>query len=559
MAFGKADTGLIQADKARYGVDANVAGAAAAGQFAKQMMGMQMQMDKNKAATLKGVSDAYNKEVNVKPKEGEKGYTEESKSFVTQVYNWGKGLFANSSKVDQADIVSKVNKLNDGAKEFSANTNAGVSNVLSPGYDDVDEYFAKAAHTPGYHEIVPVNGVAMRKVKAPEGYPSKDGYVYFDVSNDPMAQDKWYKGSTAVMGAWNNNIKGTQEKPIKWEATGADGGIIASNVKSDLTGANYWQAQDIINQDHSEDNIKNPFAGQFTSGQLSPEYYEDINSTDDNKSYISVYRKVGRNVSGPQTQEESENFANDRDKDGIPDTIDNPRDGEYSTKVTYDPSKGPMGGLTKEELSGYLKGTMQDGTRDFNNKTKINDFIIDKFSKYHGEVTSDFYKKRQAEEMKKAQRYFVMPGEETPFMDGEINFPTAEKIKTQRQSAFKDQLFEGFAQGIGTQFDAKGVDMTTSLGDEDGDMFKSLQKQYGRFDDVTLKADDGVLTVAVGEAEPRSYDLKTMTNAKMQELKSFLNSSSFDNYSLLGGLGDDANAWDLTAPQYSTQFKTPTN
>ena len=214
-----------------------------------------------------------------------------------------------------------------------------------------------------------------------------------------------------------------------------------------------------------------------------------------------------------------------------------------------------MGGLTEKELSGYLKGTMEDGTRDFNNKTKINDFIIDKFSKYHGEVTSDFYKKRQAEEMKKANRYFVMPGQDTPFMGGEINFPTAETVKTQRETAFKDQLFQGFAQGIGTQFDAKGIDMSTNLGTEGGDMFKSLQEQYGKYDDVEMKAKDGVLTVQVGKADPQSFDTKNMDNTTMQKLKSYLNSSNFDNFSLLDGLGNDANTWNLTAPSYAISYK----
>ena len=150
--------------------------------------------------------------------------------------------------------------------------------------------------------------------------------------------DKWNSGSTEVMNTWNTNIVGTEGKPVNWEKTGTSASAISSGLKSKIKGANFWQAQDLISQDHSEDGIDNPFVKQFSSGGLSPEYYEDINSTDDNKSYISVYRKVGRNVSGPQTKEESENFANDRDKDSIPDTVDNPRDGERTVKVTYDPS-----------------------------------------------------------------------------------------------------------------------------------------------------------------------------------------------------------------------------
>ena len=38
-----------------------------------------------------------------------------------------------------------------------------------------------------------------------------------------------------------------------------------------------------------------------------------------------------------------------------------------------------LGGLTEKELSGYLKGTLQDGSRDYRNETRINDFIVDKF------------------------------------------------------------------------------------------------------------------------------------------------------------------------------------
>jgi len=351
------------------------------------------------------------------------------------------------------------------------------------------------------------------------------------------------------MSAWNTNIEGTQGKPINWERTGTSATTIASNLKTELSGANFWQAQDLINQDHSEDGIDNPFAKQFTSGALPPEYYEDINSTDDNKTYITVHRKVGK--------------ARDADNDGIPLGVD--AEGETGeqgpvnegnfVKVTYDPSKGPLGGLTEKELSGYLKGTLQDGSRDYRNKTRINDFIVDKYSKYHGEVTADFYKKRQVEEMQKANRYFIMPGEKTPFMAGKINFPTSETIKTQRETAFKDKLFEGFAQGIGTQFDAKSVDMSKNLGTSEGEMFKSLQEQYGKYDDVELAAKDGVLSVRIGENDPQSFDTKTMGNKEFQKLKSYLNRSNFDNFSLLDGLGNDANTWDLTAPSYLISYK----
>ncbi len=554
MAFGKADLGLIKADAARYGIDEGVGTAAAAGQFAKQMIGMQMQKDKAKAESIQKVNDDYYKRVNTELPEGSKGYTPEALKFLNPLMKFGKNLFANQDKVGQDQVVNAVQNNINAAKQMSSNTHMNIENggVFGPGYDQTDEYFVKASVN---SEIVSVDGVPMRKIKAPEGYPSKDGFVYFNVNNDPVGMDKWHAGSAKVMDIWNRNIVGEDGKPINWEKTGSSATAIGAKLKTDLGGLTYWQGQDLMNQDHSEDGIDNPFSKQFASGQLSPEYYEDINSTDNNKTYISVYRKVGRNVSGPQTQEDSEKFANDRDKDGIPDTVDNPRDGERTIKVTYDPSKGPLGGLTEEELAGYLKGTMQDGSRDYRNETRINDFIVDKYSKYHGEVTSDFYKKRQAEEMQKANRYFIMPGQDTPFMGGEINFPTAATIKTQRETAFKDQLFEGFTQGIGTQFDAKAVDMSTNLGTSEGDMFKSLQEQYGKYDDVELTAKDGVLTVRVGENEPQSFDTKTMDNKKLQQLKSYLNRSNFDNFSLLDGLGNDANTWNLTAPSYSISYK----
>jgi len=555
MAFGKADLGLIKADAARYGASEGVARSAAIGQFAKQMIGMDMQQKKAAADSLQKVNDEFDKSVDTKPPKGSQGYTQEAMKFLGPIMRLGKSIFARQDKVGQDQVVNSVQNNVNAAQTFSANTHMTIDNghMLGPGYDETDEYFVKAGVN---SEIVNVDGVPMRKIKAPEGYPSKDGFVYFNVKNDPVGMDKWHAGTSKVMGAWNTNIVGTQGKPIAFEKTGTSAKTIGSNLRTELRGASFWQAQDLINQDHSEDGIDNPFAKQFASGGLSPEYYEDINSTDDNKSYISVYRKVGRNVSGPQTQEDSERFANDRDKDGIPDTVDNPRDGEYTTKVTYDPSKGPLGGLTEKELSGYLKGTLQDGSRDYKNKTRINEFIVDRYSKYHGEVTADFYKKRQAEEMKKANRYFIMPGEKTPFMGGEINFPTAETVKTQRETAFKNQLFEGFAQGIGTQFDAKAVDMSTNLGTSEGEMFKSLQEQYGKYDDVDMKAKDGILTVQVGDAAPQSFDTKNMDNMTMQKLKSYLNSSNFDNFSTLDALGNDANTWNLTAPLYDNTYKT---
>lgn len=548
MAFGKADLGLIKADATRYGIDEGVGTAAAAGQFAKQMIGMQLQKDKAKAESIQKVNDDYYKRVNTELPEGSKGYTREALAFLSPLMKIGKNLFANQDKIGQDQVVNAVQNNINAAKQMSSNTHMNIENggVFGPGYDETDEYFVKASVN---SEIVNVDGVPMRKIKAPEGYPSKDGFVYFNVNNDPVGMDKWHAGSTKVMDIWNRNIVGEDGKPVNWEKTGSSATAIGAKLKTDLGGVNYWQGQDLINQDHSEDGVDNPFSKQFSSGQLSPEYYEDINSTDDNKTYISVYRKVGK--------------ARDADKDGIPLGVD--AEGETGeqgpvnegnfVKVTYDPSKGPLGGLTEEELAGYLKGKMQDGSRDYRNETRINDFIVDKYSKYHGEVTSDFYKKRQAEEMQRANRYFIEPGQDTPFMAGKINFPTAETVKTQRETAFKDRLFEGFAQGIGTQFDAKMVDMSTNLGTEDGDMFKSLQEQYGKYDDVEMKAKDGVLTVKVGDAEPQSYDTKNMDNTTLQRLKSYLNSSNFDNFSILDSLGNDANTWNLSAPSYAVTFK----
>tara|TARA_R100001510_G_scaffold30876_1_gene27574 strand:+ start:12874 stop:14529 length:1656 start_codon:yes stop_codon:yes gene_type:complete len=548
MAFGKADLGLIKADAARYGASEGVARSAAAGQFAKQMIGMDMQQKKAQADSIQKINDDFNKRVDLSLGEGEKGYTAQVKGFLRDIYTTGKAIFAGSDKINQEQIVKIVNDGATAAKQFSANTHMTVENgnMLGPGYDQTDEYFVKAGvNSP----VVSVDGVPMRKIKAPEGYPSKDGFVYFNVKNDPIGMDKWSAGSGEVMNAWNTNIVGTQGKPVAFEKAGTSATAISSNLKTKLKGANFWQAQDLINQDHSEDGVDNPFSKQFTSGALPSEYYEDINSTDDNKSYISVYRKAGK--------------ARDADKDGIPLGVD--AEGETGeqgpvnegnfVKVTYDPSKGPLGGLTEKELSGYLKGTLQDGSRDYRNETRINDFIVDKYSKYHGEVTADFYKKRQAEEMKKANRYFVMPGQKTPFMGGEINFPTAATIQTQRETAFKDQLFEGFAQDIGTQIDAKAVDMSTNLGTSEGEMFKSLQEQYGKYDDIDMKAKDGVLTVQVGDNAAQSFDTKNMDNKKLQQLKSYLNRSNFDNFSLLDGLGNDANTWNLTAPSYAISYK----
>jgi hypothetical protein len=548
MAFGKADLGLIKADAARYGIDEGVGTAAAAGQFAKQMIGMSMQKDKAKADSMQKVNDDYYKRVNTELPEGSKGYTKEALAFLSPLMKIGKNLFANQDKIGQDQVVNAVQNNINAAKQMSSNTHMNIENggVFGPGYDETDEYFVKASVN---SEIVNVDGVPMRKIKAPEGYPSKDGFVYFNVNNDPVGMDKWHAGSTKVMDIWNRNIVGEDGKPVNWEKTGSSATAIGAKLKTDLGGVNYWQGQDLINQDHSEDGIDNPFSKQFASGQLSPEYYEDVNSTDDKKTYISVYRKVGK--------------ARDADKDGIPLGVDaegetreqGPVNEGNFVKVTYDPSKGPLGGLTEEELAGYLKGKMQDGSRDYRNETRINDFIVDKYSKYHGEVTSDFYKKRQAEEMQRANRYFIEPGQDTPFMGGEINFPTAATVKTQRETAFKNQLFEGFAQGIGTQFDAKMVDMSTNLGTEDGEMFKSLQEQYGKYDDVEMKAKDGVLTVQVGDAEPQSFDTKNMDNITMQKLKSYLNSSNFDNFSTLDGLGNDANTWNLSAPSYAITYK----
>ena len=538
MAFGKADTGLINADKARYGVDEGANIAASIGAVAQGVIANNVNRQNSIKKANQEMDAAWDKDTRDVTRSGDTRDEKTSKN-VTENSRKNKREYANGNAEQKANAVKKYKKNVDQNNEINAARIVSVENgnVFGPGYDETDKYFAKSFQT-NQHEVVDVDGETMIKIKAPDGYASKDGFVYFPSNNPPTAMSSWDKGSGDVMGIWNEN----HGENVKWENNKTSAGFKKS-YQEKLGNVNYFQAQDLISSDHSDDEIDNSFLKQFTTGQLSSSYFENLDSTDKEKSYISIVRSTKPKSTTPLNKGEMV----DGDGDGLPTGID-----ANEGTVTYDPAKGPMGGLTEEELTGYLKGQLSDGSRDYGNKTRINEFIVDKYSSFMGDVTSDSYNKRQKEELIKANRYFNAPKKGTAYgefstFDPQLNgrAPEAAEVLTEKKRVYKDMKFDAAVQ-IGGIKDLNTIDFSTAFS-ENGEMFKNLESQYSSYDDVSMNSEAGILTVDVDGAI-KTFDFNTGGKTKdknelMKSLKNHLNTSKMGGMTDLDSLGSDSSTW----------------
>ena len=421
-----------------------------------------------------------------------------------------KQIFANGNAEEKANAVKDYEANTKQNNEINAARTISVDNgnMFGPGYDATDQYFSKQFQH-GKHTVVDQDGTAMIKIAAPENYPSLDGYVYFPSSNPPVAMSSWDEGSSAVMGIWNEN----HNENVKWENNKTPANFTKS-YKEKLGTPNYTQAQDLIHSDHSDDSIDNSFHKQFTSGAVPSSTYESLDSTKENPQYISIYR--GEEV------------------------------------VTFDPAKGNMGGLTEAELAGFLKGTKENGSRDYGNETRINDFIVERYSSFMGDITSDSYNKKQKEELIKANRYFNAPKKGSAYGEFSVydpqlsgKAPEAKEVEAEKKRVYKDMKFDSAVQ-IGAIKDLNTIDFTTAFSEE-GEMFKNLESQYSNYDDVSMNSESGIITVDVDDVI-KTFDFNTGgttedKNFLMKELKNHLNTSKMGGMTDLESLGSDSSTW----------------
>lgn len=564
MAFGKADTGLIQADRAAQTMDPMLGVSMGIGNF---IGGLNKSYQANQAAMAKAnaeldkewskiTSDAMNSNNEL---------TRAGRRKQKKLWREGKRAFAQAADGADRDEVADayIKKINSngfiasGQKQSQQN-----GNNFGPGFDDTDKYFS-TMYSGDQYETVEVNGQNMVKIKNPPGYTGGDGFTYFDEKNLPISMDQWTDGSTAILGVWNDQYANRTNYEEKMTS-----GTFAEQYKSTLPkNMNYFQAQDLIAADHSKDGKPNSFLTEFTSGNLDPSFYSDINTTDGSTNYITVQRRVNEVKEGPLNKGE----IRDKDKDGIPIGVDAQGEGGAGKviDVTFDPNaklpngeKDPRGGLTEQELTGYIKGLDSNGVKDYRNQSKLNEFIKEKYSSFMGDVTSDAYNLKQKEELIKNRRYFNMPNADGTFsvmggLDGE--FPTSKEVTTEKEKTLQNMKFDSaISANIMTKTGSgpgdikkdgvtdwnKFTDWESALDPDTGGLLSNLKSNYN-YADVEFASDDGNLIVTVNGAE-ETYpfsDKNKDKNALMQDLKEQLSMSNFDNYNELTTLGDDASTW----------------
>jgi len=526
MAFGKADTGLIQADRAAQTMDPMLGVSMGIGNF---IGGLNKSYQANQAAMAKAnaeldkewskiTSDAMNSNNEL---------TRAGRRKQKKLWREGKRAFVNAADgADRDEIadayIKKINSngfIASGQKQSQQN-----GNNFGPGFDDTDKYFS-TMYSGDQYETVEVNGQNMVKIKNPPGYTGGDGFTYFDEKNLPISMDQWTDGSTAILGVWSDQYTNR----TKWDEK-MTAGTFADQYKSTLPkDMNYFQAQDLIAADHSKDGKDNSFLKEFTSGNLPASYYSDINTTDGETNYITVMR-----------------------------------DGKA---VAFDPNaklpngdKDPRGGLSEEELIGYIKGFDSNGVKDYRNQSKLNEFIKEKYSAFMGDVTSDAYNEKQKEELIKNRRYFNQPNADGTFsMMGNLSgkFPTAEEVTTEKETTLQNMKFDSAVSAsimtkTGDNISKDGVtdwnkftDWENALDPDTGGLLANLKSNYNYADVVFSSNSKGDLVVQVGDAE-EVYpfgDKNKDKNALMQDLKEQLSMSNFDNYNELTTLGDDASTW----------------
>ena len=532
MAYGKADVGLIQADRAAQTVDPMLGLSTAIGNV---VGGMAKNYSDQQAAGAKQRGELNKKweKIASETMDGNNDLTRNQRRDLKKLYRQGRSSYVNAADGADRDEVqdvflAKMNLINNiGSQQKQSQSNGGN---FGPGFDGVDQHYSTLFSNDEY-ENVEVDGVSLVKIKAPKGSANK--YEYFTPDNLPVATNKWSDGGAAVMGNWNEELTNR----VKWDGE-MEAGTFADKYKESLTvnedgsakKMNYFQAQDLISSDHSKDGKKNSFYDMFTTGNMSPDYFKGLDG-----EFIQVPRGVNGNGDAQM--------------------------------VAYDPSKGAMGGLTKEELNGYIKGFDAGGRKDYRNMSKINEFITDKYSTFMGEVTKDEYDKQQKSKMEANNRYFVSSDKDDPtgfsrFGSGTGTFPTDKKVLAKKKEELVNMKFETATSanmmsitGDGPQdvSQDKVQDWNKFKGwkeqvSDGGDLIGNLSKAYN-YNDVEISGEDGVITVGVGTGNDvvgQSFDFtdkNTDKNELMAALKKHLSTSKFDDYNELGDLGNDANTW----------------
>ena len=502
MALGKADTGLIQADRAAYTATDPMLGLAAgagamAGQFIDVSMKQMEAKSKKQAKQKNDFANAYTKGL------------DDNSGFAHDVAKqWLTGQLMSDSEAYAAaggDITGQ-NEIITGAQSYSNQLYRGEGRIKAHrefhkgrqtralNSDTIDEHFQDELGAGNYTIRKNDNGVIEWGVKNPDGYKGEkedDGYTWFTEENLPLGDEFHDEG-----GAYTLNIFDTEvnKRVDGYESTSPD---FKNKYKKKFTEMkmNYFGLKTLIAQDPEGDGIEgNDFYNQFINGQLSNEYYDGI----------------------------LEQGFSDEDLE----------------KLKANP----------DALKKFLNGENANGTRDYNNLSNRKDWIIDKFSKYMGEVTTTGYNTKQRSELEKQNRYFMLPGEDGMFMGKGGKAPTADAVKSKRLEVYQDLKFETI---LGENYDPNNVDFNKLVNKkaEDSPLHQNISATYANHiksgeldlkidgDEIIIETTDGGEASFTFTGKSKEDQLKTM-----EQLKNHLATlGPIDTE--LEALGTDANQW----------------
>ncbi len=536
MAFGKADTGLIQADKASYGPDEMLGLAAGAGAVAKGLLDTSMkQMEgaaKAKRETKAKFAGNYNKGLN-----DNSGFANPAaEAWLTGMINEDSNTYASRS----GDVIGQNQVITD-AQSYSNQLYSGEGKIKAfrefykgrqtraLNSDSTDTHFQDQLGAGNYELRRNSEGVVEWGIKNPPGYEGRDednGYTYFTEENLPLGSE-----FNNEAGAYTLNIFDTEVNQ-RTDGHKSVSPNFQNKYKKQFTemNMNYFDLKTLLAQDPEGDGIDgNDFHTAFVNGNLPDEYYEGINGELMSEEEWTQNNMDNKTETGPMAP--------------------------GGTYEEYKKEQMSAQKLDPKTLQSWLDGENMKGTKDYNNTSNRKDWIIDKFSKYMGEVTTEGYNAKQKTELEKQNRYFQLPGEDGAYMvDG--NAPKDDIVAEKKLEVYKNLKFETV---LGENYDAETTNFTDILSDgEDSSLFTNIQASYKTHienDELDLDIDDGIMTIKTKEGGEATFDFvndPSTNQPRTKESQIKLMKKLEDQLGTLGpidmelnALGNNANEWNM--------------
>ena len=521
MALGKADTGLIQADRAAYtATDPMLGLATGAGAMASQFINVSMKQTeaKNKAKreTKNKFTDAYIKGLN-----DNTGFAHQAaKDFLTGELNGQSDAYAAAAgdATSQGEIITNstgvANQVYEGEGRIKAHAQHHKGKqTRALNSDDIDMHFQDQFGAGNYILRKNERGVVEWGVKNPEGYEGReedDGYTWFNKETLPLGSEYNDEGGAYVLNVFETEVDGRQDGYVKTTPN------FKNQYKKKFEGMqmNHFGLKTLIGQDPEGDGIEgNDFYTAFINGTLPDKYYEGMPGLLSKEEW------------------EANNAGVDPEQRGTYE--------DYTEETMLKTKKDP------ELLKAWLNGENEKGTKDYGNDSNRHSWIIDKFSEYMGEITQEGYLIKQKEQLEKENRYFVLPGEETPFMkDGKA----PKDVKTIRLETYKDLKFETV---LGENYDPNSVDFNKLVNKkaEDSPLHQNISATYANHienKELDLAIDGNKLIIKTTEGGTLTVDFtgksKEEQLREMELVKNHLATlGPIDTE--LEALGTDANQW----------------